>query len=319
MYFYQAREALGSWRAALGEDYPYHLICNHMDSAQRFHMGDFKDFDDNELLPSKSFDQEWGKELKPPYPFTWIDFQDSSGAGPEKAGVLISECRNENGLPLIEILPFSGFSEAWVPPAISALVNLTDTSIVDYSPTSSCFFDMFDEAAREGELYYTMMQHMCMANCFLRLINCKNIEAEIIEPPTKLNKSRQRKGKKPFLSYKVLTINAPGQGRAGSVPIGTGTTPRVHLCRGHFKTYTDDKPLLGKHTGTYWWQPLVRGDKKKGVVMKDYKIRIEAIPEAVEDQEDHALAERRLADIADGKSRTFTLEEVEAHLGIDPD
>jgi hypothetical protein len=46
----------------------------------------------------------------------------------------------------------------------------------------------------------------------------------------------------------------------------------VHLCRGHFKTYTDDNPLFGKHVGKYYWQPSIRGKNKKGIVAKDYSL-----------------------------------------------
>jgi len=44
------------------------------------------------------------------------------------------------------------------------------------------------------------------------------------------------------------------------------------LFRGHFKTYTKDKPLFGKLVGKYWFKPHARGNKKKGVVVKDYSL-----------------------------------------------
>ncbi len=33
-------------------------------------------------------------------------------------------------------------------------------------------------------------------------------------------------------------------------------------------------PLFGKHVGRFWWQPMVRGDKKRGVLNKDYDVVI---------------------------------------------
>ncbi len=48
---------------------------------------------------------------------------------------------------------------------------------------------------------------------------------------------------------------------------------------------------------------------------KAFYIR-EAIAEYIEDLEDIYLAEKRLADIKSGKSRTYTLEEVEQRLGL---
>lgn len=48
---------------------------------------------------------------------------------------------------------------------------------------------------------------------------------------------------------------------------------------------------------------------------KAFYIR-EAVEEYLDDLEDIYLAEKRLQDLRVGKSRTFTLEEVEARLGL---
>ena len=40
---------------------------------------------------------------------------------------------------------------------------------------------------------------------------------------------------------------------------------------GHFATYTDEAPLFGKFTGTYWRRPTKRGAKRHGEVIKDYE------------------------------------------------
>jgi len=107
--------------------------------------------------------------------------------------------------------------------------------------------------------------------CFLMLMSCKNIAYEKVWPPKRLNKKRQKKGKPQFLDYHVLKVKVGGR----SAPLGGGGgggDKRVHLCRGHFKTFTKDKPLLGHGVGTYWWQPQVRGNKKKGAVVKSYEV-----------------------------------------------
>ena len=108
------------------------------------------------------------------------------------------------------------------------------------------------------------------------LLNTKNIVTIDNPPPAKLNKKRIKNGKQPLFTYKTLRLQLPAKKRRkGSGPAtATDNTTRLHLCRGHFKTYTEDKPLLGKFTGRYWWQPHARGDKTKGVVMKDYEVKI---------------------------------------------
>jgi hypothetical protein len=109
---------------------------------------------------------------------------------------------------------------------------------------------------------------------FMMLLDTKNIHVLENHPPLKLNKKRIKKGKSPLYKYHTLLVKVPGNyqkrkwGNKGNNLVG------LHLCRGHFKTYTKENPLLGKHVGRYWWQPQARGNKKQGVIMKDYSVEI---------------------------------------------
>jgi hypothetical protein len=104
----------------------------------------------------------------------------------------------------------------------------------------------------------------------LRLIGCRNIATEIHRPGAGLLKKRRRSGRTPPFTYHTLVIRPTGKHQE-SIPKHLWEN-RIHLCRGHFKTYTEDKPLFGRMTGRYWWQPCVKGRNKDGVVMKDYRI-----------------------------------------------
>ncbi|MGN7201412.1 hypothetical protein [Arthrobacter sp. SAFR-044] len=70
----------------------------------------------------------------------------------------------------------------------------------------------------------------------------------------------------------VIDGNARGSTRTGSASAGDAAGRR-HLARGHFKTFTEDAPLLGKHVGTYWWGWQVRGQEGNGVIEKTYSLR----------------------------------------------
>jgi hypothetical protein len=48
----------------------------------------------------------------------------------------------------------------------------------------------------------------------------------------------------------------------------------LHVCRGNYATYTEDKPLFGRITGTVWRKSHTRGDAKNGVIVSDYKAKI---------------------------------------------
>lgn len=51
-----------------------------------------------------------------------------------------------------------------------------------------------------------------------------------------------------------------------------GLKKALHICRGHFATYTDEKPLFGHFTGTVWKPSHVRGNVTEGIVSKDYRV-----------------------------------------------
>jgi hypothetical protein len=105
------------------------------------------------------------------------------------------------------------------------------------------------------------------------LLNCKNVVSEDNPPPAKLNRKRNKNGKQELFIYKTLKLVLPSESKESGEYLPSGIKVKIHLCRGHFKTYTKDSPLFGRYTGLYWWQPHVRGDKKKGMVVKDYEIK----------------------------------------------
>jgi len=98
--------------------------------------------------------------------------------------------------------------------------------------------------------------------CFLLALGCANTGLETIEPPLKLNQKRERVGKAPFFSYKILTI--PGSVSANTNLGGTHASPRVHLRRGHIR-HLKDKNI--------WINSMVVGNKSKGMVHKDYEVQ----------------------------------------------
>ena len=116
-----------------------------------------------------------------------------------------------------------------------------------------------------------------IVNIAFILFNTKNIMVQTIKPPVKLNKKRCKKGKQPLFEHKVLKLQLPGEKKknVGDRSDSHDLT-RLHLCRGHFKTYTTENPLFGKYTGRYWWQPQARGNKEKGIIIKDYEVKNQA-------------------------------------------
>ncbi|MCK9370093.1 hypothetical protein M0R04_09335 [Candidatus Dojkabacteria bacterium] len=106
------------------------------------------------------------------------------------------------------------------------------------------------------------------------LINSPSVYIQTIKPSEKLNKKRIRKNKIPHSEYRVLTIKAFNKKTNTENIIQLDKLDaenRLHMCRGHWKLYKE-KPLFGKITGLYWWNPTVRGNKDLGIIDKDYEV-----------------------------------------------
>ena len=111
----------------------------------------------------------------------------------------------------------------------------------------------------------------------IKFLSCKNIETKRITVPPAIQKKRAKKGKRPLFDHHILVLKpTKGLDRDTGRPGGPRSAfdTRIHLCRGHFKEFTADKPLFGRVTGCFWWQPTVRGNKNAGMVTKDYEIRL---------------------------------------------
>lgn len=107
----------------------------------------------------------------------------------------------------------------------------------------------------------------------LGFMHCKNVVQESHDPPSKSRKQRREDGS-PKATYRTLDIEA--MRRTLHVDGGVesnGLGRALHICRGHFKTFSPEAPLMGKGVGTYWWPSHVRGKKERGQIFKDYRVQ----------------------------------------------
>ena len=101
-------------------------------------------------------------------------------------------------------------------------------------------------------------------------MNCKNVTTERHERPQKSSKKQRRK-RPPKLDYHTIVL--PGyRGHTSGNREEKQDILALHQVRGHFKTFTAEAPLMGKHVGTYWWGWQMRGNAKNGIVVSDYKL-----------------------------------------------
>ncbi len=106
----------------------------------------------------------------------------------------------------------------------------------------------------------------------LSFLHCKNIN--IIESlPEKHHGHGQKAKNSSKIKHYTLQIDAVKNilQTNGNVQ-NNGLKRALHICRGHFKEFSPDKPLFGKYCGTFWWNDQTRGSIKSGLIDKDYEI-----------------------------------------------
>jgi len=106
----------------------------------------------------------------------------------------------------------------------------------------------------------------------LVFLHCKNVSTQTERPDHKLRIRRAKEGKT-LHTYRTLDIKPIARMISEARKPGeSGIQQALHRCRAHFKTYTEDKPLLGKAVGTYYWSDQLRGSSAKGTRVKDYNV-----------------------------------------------
>ena len=106
----------------------------------------------------------------------------------------------------------------------------------------------------------------------LTLINCKNVTTDDKHRITFSRSGTEKRRGIPARKIKYHTIVLPGGGSTWDRKTGRHRAAALHRVRGHTKTFTADKPLMGKHVGTYWWGWQVRGSADNGIVVSDYEM-----------------------------------------------
>lgn len=102
-----------------------------------------------------------------------------------------------------------------------------------------------------------------MAINVFAVIGCSNIQYRDVCPDAALQRRRVQRGKPPLYTYKILVLN-PNRVESKSDTIGGHhASPRVHLRRGHIRRL----PAVN-----VWVQPCVVGNKKRGIVHKEYRV-----------------------------------------------
>jgi hypothetical protein len=283
------------------------VAVNAIKSAQHFYLGPYEEL----ILPLRAFQEKakdeplflgmCGEHIRLPYKSCWFEFEDKSFIPNEttavpKRGLLVTELQPR--LISVIILNWTQEWRRWTlnpqlymvsigkrfgedPLLRKAITELILSRGGSIELVNSCMagniYPMQSMLAMNPKASIEMakddQRDLFVLNSALMLLSCKNVITEDHVPSQKLNKKRRKNDKQELFTYKTLLLKLPAdKTNRKDVQSHTEEKHRIHLCRGHFKYYDDKAPLFGKHTGLYWWDAHLRGDKNEGLVVKDYSV-----------------------------------------------
>jgi len=238
-------------------------------NSQKFHIDNC-----HEIRQSKNDNDIFIKMveyIKLPYEVVYFDFHMVFHSNDFKSKFATLCMMDPNGTGVLIIQPFYYNPERdfWILDFNRFIFDLVNPG--RYKIGS--FLTMYTEEEKSN-LLDTFGYVLKVINNSILLLNCKNI-VYVEEPVSEsLNKKRLRNNKCPLFTHKTLRLSLlePKSKILKPAEVQSQNHNRIHLCRGHFKEFTQERPLFGKHVGLYFWDPQVRGQNKDGIVIKDYVI-----------------------------------------------
>lgn len=154
-------------------------------------------------------------------------------------------------------------------PKLSILLFMTGEGFITDDLTIGADLDLF---ASEKDVAMFTREFVHVVSLAFTFANCSNVniedDTERLQPSAKV----MRRLKLPCVKRYTLNIAGHRSRRSESgEPQQVGVMP-FHLCRGHFATYTAERPLFGKHVGKFWIPPHTRGREEHGIIFKDYAV-----------------------------------------------
>lgn len=224
-----------------------------------------------------------------PYEYLWIE---GNTFGPHRTGTYIRAKRTSDGHEIGAIaiygsprdgVVFSGMLAA----RFDTLGNPVADSLRWTAQQASLDFAGVDPVTA-SEVNDLSSWTIVAALDTLMTLGCKNVSIEARDGDERTARiARKRHGPNASgFRYHVLVVR-PAGGSANAPGFEIGIMPQ-HMCRGHYQHYgpaaihrhpdgQDRGLLFGRTAGKFFVPPVVKGDKKNGIVEKDYEVRAPAM------------------------------------------
>lgn len=166
--------------------------------------------------------------------------------------------------------------ESWDRLALNVLFFFWDSSKLVDMGTETIYLDQngFLEQWSPASDFTTAIGHVLLYT--LSFLNCRNIELVEHRPSAVLSRKHERKYGVPLTKYYELGIKGFSKRYPASGNKVERFTPH-HIVRGHFKTYTPEKPRFGRpgEHGRFWVDSFAKGDKEAGEIKKRWRVQPE--------------------------------------------
>lgn len=243
-------------------DHEYSVIrdCIIFDNAQIYNYSETKF--DNWLIPDM-FD--WLKQSTIQLPFDNIFLESKFAFGLK--GQLIRRI-DEKYLSVTSFIRPNDSGQNYVFTSVHVELDeesrfLSDKMVVRRMPDNDQDYDYYSAC----DLFVALLT--------VQMINKNEVESIDHIPQPDISRECQKHFGQPLAAYKTLRIKPMGKQYDSSDSKDYQGLMPLHLRRGNFAHYTEDAPLFGKYTGTFWRPATAVGESKNGTVVKDYKVMAE--------------------------------------------
>lgn len=131
--------------------------------------------------------------------------------------------------------------------------------------------DIADFINRANGMFHAWFDPLLLTISFM---NCRNVTRTETYPKRHDVREAKRRGVPLPTKYYTLQIEPMRNALSGEGGMkANGFKKALHICRGHFSHYSEDKPLFGKYSGQFWIPSHVRGSAESGKVVKDYSVK----------------------------------------------
>lgn len=181
-------------------------------------------------------------------------------------------------VPRFDLLCGAPMASLWFPLDVDGLACLTtedETALVMNAlslPRGVSLGDNPDLADQFKDEMLHLLQPLLLAVGFMHFKNI--VLYDLWRSPKERKVVRRATGEGPVHFRTVVIEPEMGVDERGRPTEGEVPSRAMHMVRGHFVTYTQERPLgRGKAVGTFWRRAHFRGDRAKGLIVKDYDVR----------------------------------------------